>query len=59
MDLDTGIKKRKALRMSHKSVACVTGWLVLSLTEEIQGEEQVFQSKKIPLVPATLHLRCL
>lgn len=31
--LDFGVKKRKALRMSHKSVTCLTGWLVLSLTD--------------------------
>lgn len=31
--LDTGVKERKALRMSHKSVACVTGRPVPSLTQ--------------------------
>lgn len=31
--LDTGVKERKALRMSHKSVDCVTGQPVPSLTE--------------------------
>ena len=27
------MKQRKTLRMSHESVPCVMGWLVLSLTE--------------------------
>lgn len=31
--LDTGMKERKALRLSHKSAVCVSGRLVLLLTE--------------------------
>lgn len=54
------MKERKALRMAHKSVACVTGWSALSLTDKGNtGRRAGVPEGGSVSALTTLHMRCL